>query len=421
MNHILVLGLGISGKSALKYLSEQGKRVVGVDKNASKLKLEPFFQNYTLLGEEEVHLSNFDCLVKSPGIPWEHPLVKEALDLGISVTSEMELALNVLQNKGKKLFAITGSNGKTTTTLLTTHILNVCGKKALACGNVGIPLLSEVNSDIDFFVVELSSFQLETLESKVFDAGCILNITPNHLDRYVNFDAYAKTKFRLQHCLKPEGKLFLSERGCREFNHFIDPANKEKVATIFPLSYRGGEIVIAAHDLENLSFAKALTSLAHVKSEEFWEAFSSFIKPPHRIEFVREHQGVRYVNDSKATSCDAVIKALEAMDRPVILIAGGLDKKGDFQSWIKIFREKVKKVLLIGKDAAKIEAELQDVVECELTETLSRALLRAQSLANPGECVLFSPGCASYDQFRNYEHRGDVFKQLVNELGEKKL
>ncbi len=410
----LVLGLGISGKSAAVYLLRQGIQVVGVDGKA--LQLQPEYPFEIFDDKEDISLEGVDCIVKSPGISWEHPLLKKAKEKKVAITSEMELALLALKDKGKTLFAITGSNGKTTTTLLTTHILNACGKKALAVGNVGRAILSEIDSPFDHFVVELSSFQLETLELQVFDAACICNITPNHLDRYGCMEEYARAKFRVARCLKPEGRLFLHKEVTQEFGYLIDAQMKEKVATIFPLRYRHGESVIAAHDLENLGSAFALTSFLGVEEEEFWQAFSTFSKPPHRIEFVRLHHGVRYVNDSKATSSDAMSKAIESMEGDVILIAGGLDKKGDFQSLKPLIKKKVKALLLIGSSAEKIERELHDVVSIEISETIDRAVMRAKDLAKPGENVLFSPGCASYDQFNNYEHRGEVFKQLVKEL-----
>lgn len=414
----LILGLGISGKSVLTYLQGQNEKVIAVDKNAISLREDPFFKNVSLYTEEEpLPYKEISTVVKSPGISWEHPILKKAKSLAIPITSEMEIACAALQTKKKTLFAITGSNGKTTTTLLTTHILVQNGLKAVAVGNVGRPLLSEIEGDYDYFVVELSSFQLETLQLPLFDAACILNISNNHLDRYDSFEHYAQTKFRLQRCLKKEGKLFLRENFLKQFESFI--VCKEKVATIEPLRYRDGQFLVATHDLENLQSAKALAGFAGIKEEDCRRAFSSFIKPPHRIEFVREHLGVKYINDSKATSCDAVLKALETMSGKVILIAGGLDKKGDFSTLSSLIAKKVKKLLLIGSSSPKIQVELQEYVEIEMVGTLESAVKRAHALANHGESVLFSPGCASYDQFRNFEHRGDVFKQLVIELGEK--
>lgn len=416
----LILGLGVSGRSVLRYLRECNCQVIGIDKRAREFENDPFFANIPLYSEEQtIVYSEISAIVKSPGIAWGHPVLKEAIARNIPITSEMEIACQALQKRKKTLFAITGSNGKTTTTLLTTHLLIQNGLKAVAVGNVGRPLLSEIDSDHDFFIVELSSFHLETLHLPLFDAACLLNISNNHLDRYDSLEHYAKTKFQMLRCLKKEAKLFLREGVIKEFGYLIDSDYKEKVATIPPLSYRDRQLLIANHDLENLQAASLLAAVAGIKEEECWKAFLSFQKPPHRIEFVRELQGVTYINDSKATSADAVLKALEAVTGRVILIAGGLDKKGDFSALTKILGQKVKKLLLIGTSAQKIQNELHDCVGIEMVGTLESAVKRASALASHGESVLFSPGCASYDQFRNYEHRGDVFKQLVIELGEK--
>jgi UDP-N-acetylmuramoylalanine--D-glutamate ligase len=411
MKKALILGLGLSGQSVARYLLNQGWHVFGTDKK--KVEILP---HVTFFEENEDFHFEFDLVVKSPGIPWNHPLVQKAKKTGTPITSEFELGVKAFSEKGKCLFAITGSNGKTTTTLLTTHLLNFAGIKAVAVGNVGRPLLSVLDEEAEVFVVECSSFQLEEMNQVAFSAGAILNITENHLDRYSTFQEYAQTKFQLQMCIKEKGKLFLHERDRKQFAHLVKDQNK--VATIFSLEYRDGELGKSSHDLENLSAAKAFLDFAGVSQDVFWKGVPSFVKPPHRVEFVRNLKGVRYVNDSKATSSDAVIKALQSCHERLILIAGGLDKNGDFSMLGPYLEGKVKKLLLIGSGAEKIRCELGHLVETEMCDTLSNAVKNAYEKALPGECVLFSPGCASYDQFKNYEHRGDVYKKLVNELGE---
>jgi UDP-N-acetylmuramoylalanine--D-glutamate ligase len=411
----LILGLGVSGWAAATYLLGASARVTAVDKNKNKILENPLFSNLTLYDENQLtDVSGFDFIVKSPGVSWDHPLLIKAKTHNIPITSEIELGLNELSKKGKTLFAITGSNGKTTTTLLTTHVLNACGKKAIAVGNVGTPLLSEIENEAEIFVVELSSYQLEKLETKTFDAAVILNITPNHLDRYNSLEEYAKAKFRIQEGLKEKGKLFLFTSVAEPFGHLINPILKEKVATFSALGYRDEEIL--EHDLENCSAAYQLCKQVGVSEDDFWKGFLSFRKPPHRIEFVRLIKGVAYINDSKATSCDAVIKAVKAMKGDVILIAGGQDKGSGYEGLGLGLENRVKSVLLIGESAPLIRDSLLPSTHVEIVQTLDRALKRASELAHEGQVVLFSPGCASFDQFRNYEHRGDVFKQLVQLL-----
>lgn len=411
MKKALILGLGVSGKSSWNYLKKKGYQVRGVDKNVRE------FAGETVFPETELScLSDIDLVVKSPGIGFDHPLVKECKKREIPITSDIELGLLDLKEKNKTLFAITGSNGKTTTTLLTTHILNQCHKSALALGNVGNPLLDFVDAPDDFFCIELSSYQLENLSLPVFSGALILNVTPNHLERYSSFEDYARAKFQLQFCLKEEGKLYLNEKTKSQFSQLIEPKYKEKVATIFPLGYRDVGFSLMAHDWENASASYALCALAGVKEEEFWQAFKSFKKPPHRVEFVRLLNGVSYINDSKATSVDAVQKAVEGLSGEIILIAGGLWKTGSFQQWQESFKGKVRQALLIGQSAEKIEKEIAGFVPVEKCETLKCALKRAEEIAREGQSVLFSPGCQSFDQFTNYEHRGNVFKELVNSL-----
>lgn len=411
----LILGLGVSGKSCVRFLLKKNVALVGVDKNKSQLQNDPLFQNVTLYDETQIcSLDSIDFVVKSPGITWEHPILIAAKKQNIPITGDIELGLQDLQEKGKTLFAITGSNGKTTTTMLTEHVLKAAQKKAIAVGNIGVPLLDQIDSDATIFVLELSSYQLETMQCPVFDAGAILNITPNHLDRYPSFLEYAKAKFHLQHCLKENGKLFVSLQVYDQFFMLIDPILKEKIATICPLSYRGNGIL--EHDLENCAAAFQLCRQVGLSEEEFWQGFLSFQKPPHRIEFVREIEGVKYINDSKSTSSEAVFTAVKSLKKEIILIAGGQGKGEGYERWREELLGKVKRVLLIGVSAPLIYEQLHGVIEVDIVNTLEKALRKASCLAKEGDVVLFSPGCASFDQFRGYEHRGEAFKQLVQQL-----
>lgn len=387
--HILIIGLGLSGRAVEAYCKKRGDRISLFDD-----KLAP----------HHIDLETIELVVKSPGIPFNHPLVAAAESKGIPVIGEIDLALSEL--KGKTLLAITGSNGKTTTTLFTTHLLNLSGKKAIAVGNIGKPLISEIANDADTFVIELSSFQLEGIKQKpLFDGAAFLNLTPNHLDRHQTFEAYKAAKLRLCDCLKPEAPFYISQDVASRFSirgKIFD------IETISSLSYR-----LYRHDVENFAAAFALSG---VSLEILKEGIETFQKPPHRIEFVREYKGVAFINDSKATSVDAVTKAVEAIPTPIVLIAGGVDKGGSFANWLPLFQGKVRMVVALGEAAGRIEKELNPYIAVERVSTLEEGVKVAAAYAQMGETVLLSPGCSSYDQFRSYEHRGDRFKVLVKEI-----
>lgn len=406
MKKALILGLGISGKSVIPYLKKLNYSIIEVDKHNEN---DPELLSY---------IDEIDFLVKSPGISWSHPLVKKAKG---KVTSEVQLALQELKKSSKRIFVITGSNGKTTTTMLTAHILNHCGKKAVACGNIGLPLMTCIDMDAEILVGELSSYQTEDLEVKAIDIGVVLNITPNHLDRYDSFESYAKSKLHLAHALKEEGVFFVNEEIASTFAPFLpsyyktfpDLQIKKENSCSLSLRYRDGRF---SHDYENLRAAFSICREAGIEEEDFWRALSSFKKPPHRLEFVRKYKGVSFINDSKATSVDAVIKGVDSFSENLILIAGGVDKGGSYQSWSRCFKNKVKKVLLFGEARNKIYEEIHESLDTEVINTLSEALEKAVMYAKDGETVLFSPGCSSFDQFKSFEHRGDVFKTLVGKL-----
>lgn len=416
MKKVLVLGLGISGKSVVQYLLQKKVTVIGVDKeekNISDLGIAFFNEN-----DKNIHhlLQEIDTLIKSPGIPWNHPLVEQAKEKNIEILSEMEIAFQALREKKSRVFGITGSNGKTTTTALTTHILNCAGKKAIACGNIGQPLLSQIDQNADIFVVELSSYQIETLKCPILDKALILNITPNHLERYSSFEAYAKAKLHIESLLKPNGQFFVQEKVYENFKKDISAPLffpklqiDETIAGIFPLRYRDGNF---SHEYENFQAAFALCKEI-LTEKQFWEAATTFVKPPHRLEFVRKWKGVTFINDSKATSVDAVIKGINSIPGNLLLIAGGIDKGSSYKVWGDLFKDKVRKVLLIGRAQDKIYEELSSLLDVEKVGTLQDAVKRACVYAKEGETVLLSPGCSSYDQFQNFEQRGDFFKNLV--------
>ncbi len=437
MKKALVIGLGMSGRAAAEFLLKHGYVVVGVEKNGELLKTHPAVHSLQKMGlitlpePAQVELAEIDLVVPSPGVPQTHSLYRAALERGVEIIGEAELAFRHMQQKA---VAITGTNGKTTVTLLVEHVLNAAGHKAKALGNVGEPLTTYfLNPDPEEIVVaELSSYQLETMKTPVFDAAVLLNITPDHLDRYPDMREYARAKCRLQACLKKGAPFYVYERAAEEFgelltdnfstygvsitSHYWTDKLKayrgDKVELILPLGYRE----LGSHESENVLAAWLLVRPFGVSAKQFTEAVESFRKPPHRIEFVSEISGVAFYDDSKGTNLDAVIRAVGTMQGPVILIAGGVDKGASYTPWIAAFQKRVKKIIALGQAAQKIQGELGRAFEVEIVETMRDAVCHAHSQAERGDSVLLSPGCSSFDMFRDYAHRGEEFKLCVNDL-----
>jgi UDP-N-acetylmuramoylalanine--D-glutamate ligase len=417
----LVIGLGKSGRAAYDLLLKEGGIVVGTDDNLDLLN-----QLEDVNIQAHPRIEEFDLIVLSPGVSPTHPLYAKAIELGKEVTSEAELALSRLH---QPCIAITGTNGKTTVTLLTEHILMFSGLKACALGNVGMPLTSYQGEPQEIMVVELSSFQLELMKTPVVDSGIILNITPDHLDRYTTMEEYAKAKCRLQDLMKGSGSFWVHETVERDFKPFLKSnyqtygtdctctswtdrtalKSGEKIETILPIRYRN----LGDHESENVLAAWILCKKFGVSSAAFLAGLETFKKPAHRIEFVATLDGVDYFNDSKGTNIDATIKAVEAMTKDVVLIVGGVDKGSSYAPWKKSFVGKVRQVFAIGQAAAKIAQELRPEFEVEIALTLQEAVECARSQAKEGMSVLLSPGCSSYDMFKDYAHRGDEFKKFV--------
>jgi UDP-N-acetylmuramoylalanine--D-glutamate ligase len=437
MKKAVVIGLGVSGRAAAEFLLKRNYRVVAFEKNEEVISSHPEIQRLRDVGlialpEASQWEESFDLLIPSPGVPHIHPLYQLAKVRGVEICGEAELAFRSMQNPS---VAITGTNGKTTVTLLVEHILKLSGKKAKALGNVGEPLTTYfLQPDAEEIVVaELSSYQLETMTSQVFDAGILLNVTPDHLDRYASMNDYAQAKCRLQECIKKDSPFYVYEAVVQEFGHLLtkgkfltfgsQPSKSfwtdrekgyfgEKVEYLLPLRYRE----YGAHERENALAAWLLVKEFGVTAKEFVHALESFSKPAHRIEFVAQIQDVVYFDDSKGTNLDAVIQAVRTMERPVILIAGGVDKGASYIPWVNAFQKKVKRILTIGQAAPKMEKELGSEFAVEKLDSLKAAVERAHALAEKGDCVLLSPGCSSFDMFRDYAHRGEEFKRLVYDL-----
>ena len=435
MMKTLILGLGVSGMAAARFLMKQGRHVLGVDGSFSVVDDLQAKGIQCQHDSAAIDWNEIDRVVSSPGIHPNHLLYQTALERGIEVVGEAELALPHFR---KPLVAVTGTNGKTTVALLVEHILNESGLRAKALGNVGTALcdyLLDPGSE-DLFVVELSSFQLETMRTPVFDAAVLLNITPDHLDRYDDMQEYAKAKCRLQTLMKKEGGFYVQSQVLSSFASLLHSADlqtfgseqdctlrtdriaivyREKIECFLPIRYRE----LGWHDSENALAAWALCRPFSITGEQFCKALETFRKPPHRIEFVRELDGVCFYDDSKGTNIDAVIQAVKTIQGPVILIVGGVDKGASYLPWKDPFSEKVKQIIAIGAAAKKIYQELHPYFNMKLADSLSSAVQAALCSAERGDSVLLSPGCSSYDMFRNYAHRGEEFQRQVHLLRRK--
>ncbi|HSX04184.1 MAG TPA: UDP-N-acetylmuramoyl-L-alanine--D-glutamate ligase [Rhabdochlamydiaceae bacterium] len=424
MKKVFILGLGISGKAALRYLQEKGDQVTAHDD-----------KNEPLPNIEHVDFNQFDLFVPSPGIAHSHPVYQKALASGIEITSEAELGLKELQEQ--ICIGVTGTNGKTTTVKLIQHLFNQAGLPAKAVGNIGDSLLdyARVKNPKEIVVAELSSYQIETMKSEVLNFGLILNISPNHLDRHASFEEYIQAKCRLEKCLKKEGKLFVHEQVYSQFGHLFH--NRPVTYGTSPVAdystdkrvvKKKGNVVYflpedyekkGMHESENALAAYLIAHALKMSPEQFVKGLRTFSKPAHRIEFVAIVEGISYFNDSKSTNTDATIKALDAMEGPVILIAGGKDKNIAFAP-LKSFKGKIRKILAIGSNRDKIHEELKEEFSIEKLVSLEEAVSRAAELAKVGDSVLLSPASSSLDYYRDYAHRGEEYKRFVHHLEERR-
>lgn len=439
---VAVLGLGRSGWAAAHLLHQRGARVVVRDENDG-VELRQRAETLRRRGIE-VELGGrwrsdrrFDLAVVSPGIAPERPVVR-ALGQQTPVMSELELAYRHCQCP---IVAITGTNGKTTTTELMAQALTAAGKRALACGNIGYPFSEAVqhSGDLDYLVVEVSSFQLERIERFAPRVAVWLNIRPDHLDRYPSFEDYVAAKARIFRnqtsrdaaVVSAEVMQTLGQLGfsltipavtISAYNHeadwWLDWADGDSIWCRLPGS-RGVVMRLSeaklrgAHNAENIMAVLAAGMALGLPLRELREGILAYQPRPHRCEFVAEWDGVRYVNDSKATNVDAVVRALEAERGPVVLIAGGRDKGLDFRALIPVLERNVRAVILIGEARAKMRAVWGCHVPCCEAETLEDAVRQARGWARAGDTVLLSPACASFDMFRDYQHRGDEFRRIV--------
>ncbi len=445
---VLVVGLGRSGVAAARLLGAQGAHVTVTDqKSQDELRehvaaLSGLPIRFELGRHETDSFLSADLIVVSPGVPIHLPFIQAAEAQGIPVIGEIELAASFIS---APILAITGTNGKSTTTTLVGEILKTAGKKVFVGGNLGRPL-SEAAADPrrpwDFVVTEVSSFQLERVKMFRPKIGAYLNLTPDHLDRHGSLKAYAMLKARLFENQGPEdfavlnaddpkvSKVSHSLRSqvvwfsrMRPVDHPIDHGvyldGQDLVSTIGRKRsvFQTNDLRLKGlHNLENVLAAVAITQLAGCDDDVIAKTVKEFSGLEHRLEWVREKDGVTYINDSKGTNIGAAIRSLESFSEPIIWIAGGREKGTDFSVLRAIVQSRVKEAIFYGEARDKMRKALNGATRMKETEKLSEAVVLAATIAVSGDVVLLSPACASFDQFRDFEERGEVFKDEVRRL-----
>lgn len=444
VGHIAILGAGESGVGTAILAKKEGWIVFVSDKGQIKEEHKRTLDQLNVDWEEGQHseerILTADLCVKSPGIPDKAPLIQALLKKGTPVISEIEFA-GYYSNA--KTICITGSNGKTTTTLLTHHILKKAGLNVGLAGNIGDSYAKQVaEENHDWYVLELSSFQLDGMFDFKADIAILLNITPDHLDRYeYSLDKYADSKMRIVQNQGPEDWFIYN---------YDDPIIKEKLnnttikSMLAPFSLtevqsQGGYIdskqqitininqtfTMSIHDLALKGKHNAQNSLAsgiasrilEIRKDVVRESLSDFVNVEHRLEFVAKVHGIEFINDSKATNVNSTWFALESMDKPTVWILGGVDKGNDYSELIPLVKDKVKAIICLGRENAKIKEAFAGIVENIVeTTTAMEAVAYGYRFAKKNETVLLSPACASFDLFENYEHRGNEFKKAVRAL-----
>ncbi len=437
---VLIVGLARTGVGCARFLVNQGAKVSlsdvrsEMDLNEEIAALQGLPIHYLLAGEERRWLEEIDLVVPSPGVPAENRLLQEAGNRGVEILSEIELAYRFLRCP---MVAITGTNGKSTTTTLVGEMLKANGTRVFVGGNIGAPLIGFVGGDWECGVVEISSFQLEWIQEFRPRVAVLLNLSEDHLDRYPDFATYCRAKQRILEKQTAEDVAVLNRddalvwamrRGRRasiisfgfsEVDEGVFARSEEIIwrhassQERFPL--RAMKIQ-GVHNVENMMAAIAVAKALGVPAHTIQRILEEFPGLEHRLEFVREKASVHYYNDSKGTNVGAVVKSLASFSRPVILLAGGVDKGGDYGALREDVSKRVKRLVLFGAAREVIAKTLGALTETVLVDDLEAAVRDADQHAQSGDVVLLSPACSSFDMFRNYAERGTVFKRLVQAL-----
>lgn len=447
--HVLIVGSGISGIAAVRLLKKAGAIPVLYDTNETLNKelllerLQEAADSRILLGELDTHeAGQIELVVLSPGVPADTPFTEQFRSRGVPIWGEVELGYRF--SKGL-VIAITGTNGKTTTTALAGKILRDYYQDVYVVGNIGNPYTTDAlkTTDESVTVAEISSFQLETIQDFKPDVSAILNITPDHLDRHHTMENYAalkesitKNQTRENRCVLnyrdaytrefgnrcPAGVIYFYAHGQLEDGYYLEDGfifyaqggRREKLLAMHETKLLG------IHNAENVMAAIAVTAAAGVPMEAVLNSVRSFTAVEHRIEYVATRRGVDYYNDSKGTNPDAAIQAIKAMRRPTVLLGGGYDKESSYDEWIEAFPGRVKSLVLIGQTKDKIAAcaRKHGFMEIRMADSFEEAMQLCVDTAESGDAVLLSPACASWGMFPNYEARGNRFKEYVNQIEE---
>jgi UDP-N-acetylmuramoylalanine--D-glutamate ligase len=437
---VLVVGLARTGSECARFLARKGARVSVCDvRSADELKqdvaaLTGLPVEFHFGAEVTGWLENVDYVVPSPGVPMQNLLLQAALARGIPVLSEIELAYRFFR---APLVAISGTNGKSTTTTLIGAMFKAEGKKIFLGGNLGAPFIGALNDSWDWGVVEVSSFQLEWVERFCPRIALLLNVSEDHLDRYPTFADYCRAKERI-FAAQTRAELAILNRDdplvwemkeriqARVFSFGFGAVDEGVFATDREVVWRAGANeerfslqnvkIQGVHNVENIMAATTAAKLAGISRRAIESALEEFPGLEHRLEFVRERDGVRYYNDSKGTNVGAVVKSLASFSAPVILLAGGVDKGGDYRPLADAIQGKVRRLVLFGAAKGIIAGALGHLTETTIVDDMAAAVRDAAAHGRPGDVVLLSPACSSFDQFRNYAERGRIFKDLVTGL-----
>lgn len=439
----LVIGLGISGMSMARFLHAIGEKVVATDLDASRTNEASLLNELgieTQIGyHDQVTFNNAQVLIPSPGIPLSAPHIRTAAERGVPVTGELDI---FQAHCSKPLIAITGTNGKTTTTRLIGDMLTADGKKAFVCGNIGTPLVDLLfeKQEADIVVAEVSSFQLDLCKTFAPKVGVLLNITEDHMDRYPDFGAYQDSKWSLfkrqdASCTAVINNTIADfnvrtadlDATVRTFTPDTQPhGNADAVAHGDSLQIKEEPecilnkdefpILFGRHNCENAAAAILACSSAGASMDGILKGLKTFQALPHRISYVETINGISFYNDSKATNTDAVIRALECFETPVVLILGGREKGTDFTDLIQAVKARVSTIVAIGESKEKIQKIFTGICPVIEADTMAQAVQSAFETAEPSGTVLLSPACASFDMYDNYGHRGDDFIEQVNNI-----
>lgn len=441
---LVILGGGESGVGTAILGLKKGYDVFVSDFGNITAHYKEVLNKHGVTWEESQHtealILNADVVMKSPGIPDTAPLVKKLVEKGIKVISEIEFAA---QFTNAKIIAITGSNGKTTTTLLTYHVLKAGGLNVGIAGNIGKSFGQQVaEENFDYYVLEISSFQLDGIRTFKPHIAIITNISPDHLDRYeYKFENYINSKFRIT-MNQDQNDYLIYDNDDAVISSWLDSNTINAVKTPFSLEkelIKGSFVankniknnlkkeelempieelsIQGKHNIKNAMAATSVAQLLNIRKQTIRESLASFQGVPHRLEKVSKIQGVQYINDSKATNVNATFFALESMSQPTVWIVGGVDKGNDYTELFSLVREKVKAIICLGTDNTKIIKHFEGLVDFIYeTGSMDQAVSTASQLAEAGDTVLLAPACASFDLFKNYEDRGDQFKQAVLKL-----